>query len=236
MSNFFENAATNATVQTRSILRNVYIWMTLALTVTGLVAYAIGQNEGFVIGLIQSGAIWAIIIAEVVMVFAISGFVMKMSPTVATIVFALYSVLNGVSLSFIFIIYPIGNIAAAFFITAGMFAAMSVYAITTKRDLSGMGTFLFMGLIGLLIAGVVNAFLPNNTWLNYVISFVGVIIFTLLTAYDTQKIKRMSDAAGDNVVEADYLRLSILGALSLYLDFINIFLYLLRFFGGSSRD
>ena len=235
MSNFFENAASHATVQTRSILRNVYIWMTLALTVTGVVAYAIGQNQEFVFGLIQSGAIWAIIIAEVVLVFAISGFVMKMSPAVATGVFALYSVLNGVSLSFIFIVYPIGNIAGAFFITAGMFAAMSVYAITTKRDLSGMGTFLLMGVIGLLIAGVINMFLKSGP-LDYIISFAGVVIFTLLTAYDTQRIKRMSDEAGDNVVEADYLRLSILGALTLYLDFINIFLYLLRFFGGSSKD
>ncbi len=235
MSNFFENTASRSVVQTRSILRNVYIWMTLALTVTGIVAFMLGQNVSFVSGLFQSGAIWAVIIAQVVLVIAISGFVMKMSPAVATGVFALYSVLMGVSLSSIFLIYELGSIATAFFVTAGMFAGMSVWAITTKRDLTGMGNFLFMGLIGLLIASLINFFLKSSV-MDYIISFVGVVIFTLLTAYDTQKIKRMSDSYGENIVEADYLRLSILGALTLYLDFINIFMYLLRFFGGSSRD
>ena len=235
MSNFFENTASRSVVQTRSILRNVYIWMTLALTVTGIVAFMLGQNVSFVSGLFQSGAIWAVIIAQVVLVIAISGFVMKMSPAVATGVFALHSVLMGVSLSSIFLIYELGSIATAFFVTAGMFAGMSVWAITTKRDLTGMGNFLFMGLIGLLIASLINFFLKSSV-MDYIISFVGVVIFTLLTAYDTQKIKRMSDSYGENIVEADYLRLSILGALTLYLDFINIFMYLLRFFGGSSRD
>jgi FtsH-binding integral membrane protein len=235
MSNFFENTATQASVQTRSILRNVYVWMTLALTVTGIVAFALGQNTGFVLGLFNSGAIWAVLIGQIVLVFAISGFVMKMSPAVATGVFALYSVLMGVTLSSIFMVYEIGSIATAFFISAGMFAGMSVYAITTKRDLTGMGNILFMALIGLVIASLVNFFLKSSM-MDYIISFAGVVIFSLLTAYDTQKIKRMSDATGTNIVEADYLRLSILGALTLYLDFINIFLFLLRLFGGSSRD
>ena len=235
MSNFFENTASQASVQTRSILRNVYVWMTLALTVTGIVAFALGQNQQFVFGLFQSGAIWAVLIGQIVLVFAISGFVMKMSPAVATVVFALYSVLMGVTLSSIFMVYEIGSIATAFFISAGMFAGMSVYAITTKRDLTGMGNILFMALIGLVIASLVNFFLKSSM-MDYIISFAGVVIFSLLTAYDTQKIKRLSDATGTNIVEADYLRLSILGALTLYLDFINIFLFLLRLFGGSSRD
>lgn len=234
MSNFFENAIPRNATYTRNILRNVYVWMTMALAITGVVAYVIGQNVAMVESLHQSGTLLVIWIASIIAVFALSGFVMKMNPMVATVVFAAYSVLMGFVLSTVFITYSGTSIAATFFITAGLFATMSVFAVTTKRDLSSWGTFLMMGVIGLIIASVVNFFLASNVF-SYIISFVGVLIFTGLTAYDTQKIKRMSDTLGDNVVEADFIRLSIMGALSLYLDFINIFLYLLRFF-GASRD
>lgn len=232
MSNFFENAVPRNAVYTRNILRNVYIWMTLALSITGVVAFALGQNRDFAIGLFESGAIYAIWIGGVIMVFALSAFIMKMNPLLATVVFAAYSVLIGVSIAPIFVIYTTESIATTFFIAAGLFGTMSIFAITTKRDLSNWGTVLMMAVIGLLIAGVVNMFL-HSTMMGYIISFIGVLVFTGLTAYDTQQIKRMSDSLGDNVVEADFIRLSILGALRLYLDFINIFLYLLRFFGGS---
>ncbi len=232
MSNLNEFALNRSASMQRNILRNVYVWMTLAIAITATVAYVVSQNEGLVEYLFLSNLIWPIIIVEVIMVFALSGFVMKMSPLVAIVVFAAYSILNGLSLSFIFLIYDASAILRALVISSGLFAAMSIYAVTTKRDLSGWGHYLIMGVIGLLIAGVVNIFVASSAF-DFLISIAGVVIFTLLTAYDTQKIKRLSDQLGSDIVEADYIRLSIVGALSLYLDFINIFIFLLRFFGGS---
>jgi len=231
MSNVNEFSIPRSVTHTRNILKNVYMWMTIALAITGVVAYGLSQNAAFMQSLIHSPAVFVIWIAQLATVFFLSAFVWKMSPTVATIVFALYAVLNGVTFSTIFLRYDLGSIATTFFITAGTFAAMSVYGLTTKRDLSKIGNYLLMGLIGVIIASVVNFFL-NSSVIQYIISFVGVLVFVGLTAWDTQKIKKMSDAHGDSIGEADYIRLSIQGALSLYLDFINLFIFLLRLLGG----
>ena len=153
-----------------------------------------------------------------------------MSTTSATLGFGAYAILNGITISVIFLAYTGQSIAATFFITAGTFAGMSLYALTTKRDLSGIGSYLFMALIGLIIASVVNFFLKSNA-LGYLISYAGVAIFLGLTAYDTQIIKRWSSQMSDSVSETDYIKISIMGALKLYLDFINLFLFFLRIFG-----
>ena len=153
-----------------------------------------------------------------------------MSPGTATIAFSAYAALNGVTLSLIFLAYTGTSIASAFFITAGTFGAMSLYAVTTKRDLSGLGYYLTMGLIGIIIASIVNMFLrsPGMEWM---ISVVGVLLFVGLTAYDTQIIKTWNKETAYTADESLFIRISIMGALKLYLDFINLFLFFLRFFG-----
>jgi FtsH-binding integral membrane protein len=164
-------------------------------------------------------------------VIFLSARINKMSPTTATLLFLLYSALTGVTIAPIFYAYTMGSIGTTFFITGGTFAAMALYGATTKRDLTGMGSMLIMGLIGIMLASIVNIFLGNGI-VSLVISALGVLIFTGLTAYDVQAITRM---ANNVVTEDDTQRFAIIGALKLYLDFINLFLYLLRFF-GARRD
>ena len=232
MSNWNEGVLeqSQTRMNTRNILKNVYVWMAIALAITGVVAYGMSQNINLVVGLYKSGIIYAVIIAQVIIAFAIGGFIMRLNPALATGIFVLYSVLMGVSLSGIFIVYQLGSIYKAFFGAAIMFGVMSAHGITTKRDLTSWGTFLGMAVIGLIIASVINMFLQSSM-MDYIISAVCVVVFTGLTAYDTQKIKQMSDSYGSQINEGDYIRLSILGALNLYIDFINIFLSLLRLFG-----
>ena len=174
-----------------------------------------------------------LIIAELALVFILSARIMKMSFATAGIMFAAYSVLNGVTMSFIFIRFTMSSIAGAFFVTAGMFAVMSFIGFTLKKDLSSFGSFFFMALIGLVIATVVNAFWANSV-LYWVITYIGVLLFVGLTAYDTQKIKHMLMMYGDEVND-NTQKLALLGSLSLYLDFINLFLYILRFFGRNDN-
>ncbi|AHC13523.1 Bax inhibitor-1/YccA family protein [Salinispira pacifica] len=228
-----ENSMTfsSSAVMSRNLMRNVYIWMTLGLALTGVVAWGTAQNTQLVRTLAQNNGFLILMLVEVGLVFFISARIMQMSPMTATLTFAGYSALNGVTISFIFLAYTQQSIATTFFITAGMFGAMSIFAFVTRKDLSGWGSYLFMALIGVIIASLVNFFL-NSQALSYIISYVGVLLFMGLTAYDTQRIKRMSDAMGENMSEPDYIRLSIMGALKLYLDFINMFLFLLRIFGG----
>lgn len=215
----------------RSVLRNVYIWMTLGLGITGVVAlYVAGSPELMRSIVLNQGIFFGLIIAQLVLVMVLSARVHAMSPTAATLSFAGYAVLNGVTLSVVFLAYTGASVATAFFVTAGTFGALSVYAITTNRELGGLGQYVFGALVGLIIASVVNMFL-RSSGLDFLISFAGVIIFMGLTAYDTQMIKRMSAQMGSSADEADYIRVSIMGALRLYLDFINLFLYLLRFLG-----
>lgn len=226
------NALTEAAAKTSTILRNVYIWMTAGLVLTGIVALAIGSNINLVRAIYSNRVLFfGAFIAEFALVLIISRRVMSMSPAAATAAFAAYAILNGITLSLIFVVYTGVKIAATFFITAGTFGAMSVFAVTTKRDLTRIGNYIIMALIGLVIASVVNLFLKNAA-LYWIISYAGVLIFCGLTAWDTQVIKRWSDEMSGTVGEADFIRLSILGALKLYLDFINLFLFFLRIFGG----
>ncbi len=214
-----------------TLMRKVYLWMTLALVITGLAAYVVASSD-FKYVLFQNQAImWVLIIAELGLVFGISAMIHKLSLTTATLLFVLYSAINGITLSSIFLIFDMSTIAKVFFITAGTFAAMAFIGYTTKKDLSGMGKILFMALIGIIIATVVNIFV-KSTGLEMIISYIGVLIFVGLTAYDTQKIKNMLYDA--EYADESFQKLALLGSLTLYLDFINLFLYLLRIFG--SRD
>lgn len=214
-------------------LAKVFNWMAIGLGITGAVAFFLAQS-GMVRALIASPIFFILILAELGMVFFLSARIEKLQPGTATGLFVGYSVLNGVTLSTIFLAYTNASIAGTFLVTAGMFAAMAIYGLVTKRDLSGMGSFLFMGLIGILLASVVNIFLksPGVYW---AVSAIGVLVFTGLTAYDVQKIKNIGEEGIMRQGEAALQKGAIIGALALYLDFINLFLMLLRFFGGS-RD
>jgi hypothetical protein len=211
------------------LMRKVYVWMTLALVITGATAYGVATSPGLMMAIATNKLLfWGLIIAEFGLVVAISAAINKLSLTTATLLFVLYSVINGATLSFIFAIYTMSSIASVFFITAGTFAVMAVIGYTTKKDLTSMGKILFMALIGIIIATVVNIFL-KSTGLEMIVSYLGVLIFVGLTAYDSQKIKQMLLMAPDAGEGAQ--KLALLGALSLYLDFVNLFIYLLRIFG-----
>ena len=211
-------------------MQKVYLWMTFALTLTGFVAYRTTQSE-FLLELIFSSSFGFIglILAELALVFWISSGIQRMSSNMAIGLFLLYSVLNGMTLSVLLIAYTGASVASTFFITAGMFGAMSIYGYTTKQDLSSWGNLLFMALFGLILASVVNIFLQSSG-LYWLISYIGVLVFVGLTAYDTQKIKQL---AAQVIVESEVGRkVAILGALTLYLDFINMFIFMLRILGN----
>ena len=210
---------------------HVYRWMTIGLGVTAFTAFAVAGSPALVEAIFGNFLIMVVlIVAQIGLVVALSAAIHKLSAGTATGIFLLYALLNGLTLSSIFIVYPIGNIANAFLTCTGMFLVMSVYGTVTKRDLTGMGSFLFMGLIGIIIASIVNIFL-GSSMLDFVISCAGVIIFTGLTAYDTQKLRQFGEAAPLDDASA-IRRGAILGALTLDLDFINLFLMLLRLFGN----
>ncbi|WP_295731584.1 Bax inhibitor-1/YccA family protein [uncultured Muribaculum sp.] len=212
------------------VMRRVYLKMFLALLVTTAAAFMVGAIPGLTYFLAtHTWVYWGLLIVELVMVYSIAGGVKRMSSGTATGLFYLYAVLNGVVFSLIFAAYSFDSIFKTFLITAGTFGAMSVYGYFTSNDLTKIGSFLYMALFGLIICIVVNIFWANST-LDWIISAAGVLIFIGLTAYDTQKVKEWAEAGA--MVDG---RLATIGALTLYLDFINLFLYLLRFF-GSSRD
>lgn len=213
----------------QAVLTQVYAWMTAGLLTTGAVAMFVAGVPGLVFSIVGNPIIfWGLIIAQVAMVWILSANVMRLSPAAATAMFLGYALLNGLTLSVIFLVYTAASIASTFFVTAGTFGAMSAYGYFTKRDLSSWGNLLFMALIGLIIASVVNIFWANST-LYWIITYGGVLLFVALTAYDTQKIKHMAAQATDETSER---RIAIYGALTLYLDFINLFLYLLRILGS----
>lgn len=217
-------------VRERNILRNVYLWMTAGLALTGVVAFGVANNPSLMRALVGNRLTFMLLIfAEFGLVLYLGARIMQMSASSATMAFAGYSVLNGLTLSVIFLAYTGAEISLAFFTAAGTFAGMSLYAMTTKRDLSGIGHYLLMGLWGILIASVINMFL-RSSGLYYMISYIGVFVFIGLTAYDTQVIKRWNEQFGTSITEEQYVKISILGALKLYLDFINMFLFLLRIF------
>ncbi len=226
-----------ATPQERSnaLLKNVYLWMTAGLLLTTVVAYVIGSNQQLLSRLYSTGAIYILIIAQLVIVFMLSMRIQKMSSMSAIAWFAVYSICTGAMLSAVIAVYAKAVIARAFLTTALMFAFMSVYAMTTKRDLSRMGNILVMAIIGMLVASLVNVFLRSEA-IYYALSYVGVAIFCGLTAWDTQKIISLNNEYGYGIDEETFVKLSIICALQLYLDFINIFLYLLRIFGRGNRN
>ena len=212
-----------------ALMRKVYVWMTLALVITGVTAYGVATSPGIQMAIMTNKLLfWGLIIAEFGLVIGITAAINRLSLTTATLLFVLYSVINGATLSFIFLIYTMASIASVFFITAGTFAVMALVGYTTKKDLTSMGKILFMALIGIIIATVVNIFL-KSTGLEMIVSYLGVLIFVGLTAYDSQKIKQMLLMAPDAGEGAQ--KIALLGALTLYLDFINLFIYLLRIFG-----
>ncbi|MBV5316847.1 MAG: Bax inhibitor-1/YccA family protein [Desulfobulbaceae bacterium] len=214
-------------------LAKVFNWMAIGLAVTGCVAYLTAES-GMARTLISSPLFLILVLAELGMVFFLSARIEKIQPATATGLFLGYSILNGLTLSVIFLAYTRASIAGTFLVTAGMFAAMAVYGLVTKRDLSGMGSFMFMGLVGIILASIVNIFLKSSG-LYWAISAIGVLVFVGLTAYDVQKIKTIGEEGIMQQGESAIRRGAIIGALALYLDFINLFLMLLRFFGGS-RD
>jgi hypothetical protein len=207
--------------------------MFIGLTLTGFMAYFVSTNEA-ILHLIYSNRLvfFGLIIAELALVFSIAGMVNRMSASTATALFVIYSVLNGVTLSFIFLAYARASIVSTFFICSATFLACSIYGWTTKKDLTSLGGFLVMGLIGIIIASLVNMFIRSSA-MSMVVSYIGVIVFVGLTAYDTQKLKNMAVTQPTNLDGAVVRKGAILGALSLYLDFINLFLMLLRIFGGN---
>ena len=212
-----------------ALMRKVYVWMTLALVITGFTAYGVASSPGIMMTIATNRFLFfGLIGAELLLVIGITSAINRLSLATATLIVFLYSVINGATLSFIFAVYTMSSIANVFFITAGTFAVMAFIGYTTKTDLSSMGKILMMGLIGLIIATLVNLFL-KSTGLALIVSYVGVLIFVGLTAYDTQKIKQMLMQAEDTGETAQ--KIALIGALSLYLDFINLFLYLLRIFG-----
>ena len=208
-----------------ALIRQVYAWMGAGLLVTALLAYVTISSPAIFSAVIGNRLVfYGLILGELGLVVALSGAINRLSAGTATLMFLVYSALNGVTLSIVFRVYTAESIGSTFFVTAGMFGAMSIYGSTTKKDLTSWGSFLFMGLIGIVIASVVNIFVGSSA-VSWVVSAIGVIIFTGLTAYDTWKIKEMAAAGVGGRKPA------IIGALTLYLDFINLFLMLLRFTG-----
>ncbi|MDD2388775.1 MAG: Bax inhibitor-1/YccA family protein [Desulfobacterales bacterium] len=229
----FPLKSTQAQVQVNEFVRSVYNWMAIGLALTGFVAFYVSNSETMLSLIFGNKLVFfGLIIGELALVFSISARVHKMQASTATGLFVLYAALNGATLSAIFLAYTRSSIASTFFICAGTFIACSVYGSTTKRDLTSMGGFMMMGLIGIVIASVVNIFLKSSG-MSMIISYIGVIVFVGLTAYDTQKIKMMAATQPADLEAGAIRKGAILGALSLYLDFINLFLMLLRIFGGN---
>ncbi len=228
MANYVSTQTTESSV-VATLFKSLYMQMAAALTVTGLVAYFLSQSANFWYFLAENPSIiWIALFAQLGLVVWMSAGLMRMSMTMATMLFILYSILMGVTMSSIFMVYTMSSIASVFFITAGMFLTMSILGYVTRLDLTKLGSLLFMALIGLLIASVVNIFLGSEM-LYWIVSYAGVIIFTGLAAFDTQKIKQMFIQYGS----ADEMgnKIALFGALTLYLDFINLFLFLLRILG-----
>lgn len=204
--------------------------MTLALVITGFTALYVAKSYTLLNLMLQNQmAFWGVLIAELGLVFYMSARINRISFTTATILFIVYSILNGVTMSMLFLIYTMSSIATTFFVTAGTFGAMALFGYATKKDLTRIGNLCIMGVIGLIIASLVNMFL-HNSMMDLIISYVGVLLFVGLTAYDSQKIKQMLSGEDIEVNETTQ-KIALMGALTLYLDFINLFLYLLRILG-----
>jgi FtsH-binding integral membrane protein len=225
-------APARLSIDMSAVMRLVYVWMGLGLLVTAVTALFIRSNEALMLSIASSGLMIGVVIFQLVMVLALSFALNKISPSVAGILFLVYAASVGVTMSLVLYVYSGASVVMAFGTTAVLFGAMTIFAFTTKMDLTKWRTFLFMGLIGLIVATLLNVFLFRSSGFDLMLSYFGVLLFTALTAYDTYQIKQMAESgemasAGGDMV----LKLSIFGALKLYLDFINLFLYLLRIFG-----
>ena len=232
------NTTMQTSVETKDLVKNfvasVFAWMGIALAITAFTAYYFASSENLIFSLInpETGGMtilgWVVMLAPIGFVLAMSAGFQRFSVGTLTLLFGVFSILMGASLSFILLIYTSASIFKTFAVTAGMFGIMSFVGYTTKTDLTKFGSLMMMGLIGIIIASVVNMFMHSGTF-DYIISFIGVLVFTGLTAYDVQKLKRIG--AGIQYGSQPAKKLVIMGALSLYLDFINLFLFLLRFLG-----
>ena len=213
-----------------TLFRSVYVWMTLALAITGFVALYVAQSYTLINAMAQNNILfWGLLIAEVALVMYLSARIHRISFTTATVLFIAYSVLNGVTMSVLFMVYTMSSIATTFFVTAGTFGATALYGYVTKKDLTRIGSLCIMGVIGLIIASLVNLFL-HNSMMDLIISYIGVLLFVGLTTYDSQKIKQL--LSGDDIeVNETTQKIALMGSLTLYLDFINLFIYLLRILG-----
>lgn len=213
---------------TNVMIKNVYLWMCGALAITGLTAYYVANNPAILSWMFGNPwIVFALIVAELGLVIGLSASINRINALTATIMFLAYSVINGMTLSTIFLVYEIGSITSTFFVTAGTFGAMAIYGSVTNKDLTRIGNLCIMAVIGLIIAALVNLFIKSSM-MDMVVSGVGVLVFVGLTAYDAQKIKNAFYSVAESDEASKY---AVIGALELYLDFVNLFLYLLRFFG-----
>ena len=218
-------------VRVNGFIAGVYNWMAIGLAITGFVAYMVANNEALAkIILGNSLVFFGLVIAQFGLVFTLSARVQRLQASTATMLFILYAALNGATLSMLFMIYTSASITNTFFICAATFTVCSIYGMVTKKDLTSMGGFMMMGLIGIVIASLVNMFF-RSPMINMVISYVGVLVFVGLTAYDTQKLKHMAMTQPADLEAGVIRKGTILGALSLYLDFINLFIMLLNILG-----
>ncbi len=226
---------TQVQAQVNEFIRSVYNWMAIGLGLTGLVAFYVSNNESLqsiVFG--NQLLFFGLLIGQLALVFTISARIHKMQASTATGLFIIYAALNGVVFSSIFLLYTKSSITSTFFICAVTFIACSIYGMSTRRDLTSLGGFMTMGLIGIIIASVVNIFI-RSSGMSMIISYIGVIVFVGLTAYDTQKLKAMALSQPEGLGAAITRKGAILGALTLYLDFINLFLMLLRILGSNKE-
>jgi hypothetical protein len=214
-----------------TFLRAVYGWMCAGLAITAVTASLIAGSPALVIAIATTRPLfWGLVIAQLGIVFVLSARVQRLAPSTASLLFIVYSALTGVTISFVLLAFTGESVTTTFIVTAGMFGALALYGTTTRRSLAGFGQFLFMGLIGVVLASIVGIFWHNDG-LQFVISFIGVIVFTGLTAYDAQRLRTMALAMPTGQTGS----YAIVGALALYLDFINLFLFLLRFLGSRRR-
>ena len=226
---------TQVQVRVNSFVRSVYNWMAIGLALTGFVAYSVANMPEVSSVIFGSPVIFfGLIIAQLALVFVISARITRMQAATATLLFVIYSALNGATLSSIFLAYAQSSITSTFFVCSATFVGCSIYGWTTRRDLTSLGGFMTMGLIGIIIASLVNMFF-QSTAVSAIVSYIGVLVFVGLTAYDTQDIKNMALSQPADIDAGAVRKGAILGALKLYLDFINLFLMLLRIF-GSNRD
>lgn len=225
-----ESLSRGISINMPGLMKDVYAWMAIALVITGFTAYNVSSSP-FLLSLILGSrfSMWGLLIATVALVWHLSGSVGRMSLKTVTASFLIYSILNGLMMASIFVVYTMASIGSVFLITSGTFGIMSVYGTVTKADLSRMGSLCLTGLFGLILATVVNFFF-DNSMLELLLSYAGILIFVGLTAADTQKIRRIAETHDTGATDAGQ-KIAIMGALTLYLDFINLFLYMLRIFG-----